>query len=464
MSLATSFMNQHRRQPETTCLVIGDEYYTWAQVSEWVLAAVAHLEELSLDDTTVLGCKSEDVLDRIVWMVAASWAGYTWSLSRAVSLDDPQSVHWVEDSLKSRATTSSQPTVWSVNKPHWILQSSGTTGEPKLISLTWRQIEANASGAEDRFRLVKEDRWLCVLSLGHVAGASIIARSCVVGFSVCFGKFDPEEFSDTVNRHRITIMSVVPTMLSRIVACNPGVPESLRVLMVGGAAFPKSLESLAGTWPIWLTWGMSETASQIATSPIVEALEDGLEPIAGVQVSVDDEHFLCVHGAIAPGEIFRTSDIGTVSPGGRIQVHGRGDDVVKVGGNRVNLARVRRIFEEHTNQLEFEVFSVRDEEFGNHVGIAFTHDIEGSLNQLLLAADALEVWERPHWLMPMLELPLTSRFKVDREKLALECEARRQNVRARPSRLEFLPGNQLTTTNKSSDSFVHKDSEGRVTL
>ena len=143
---------------------------------------------------------------------------------------------------------------------------------------------------------------------------------------------------------------------------------------------------------------------------------------------------------------------------------GRGDDVIKVAGNRVNLARVRRIFEQKTDALEFEVSSISDEEFGQQVGLAFKQVIDGSLDALLHASEGLEVWERPHWLMPVLELPLNHRFKFDRDQLARECEVRRKRFRKRPGRMTFLPGDQLMKLEDSIDSFVYKDSEGRVTL
>ena len=130
-------------------------------------------------------------------MLAASWAGYTWSLSHTVS---SKSIHWVEAPLESRSNVTSKPKIWSSHQPHWLLQSSGTTGEPKLISLTWDQIEANARGAEERFKLTPRDRWLCVLPLGHVAGASIVARSCVIGFSVCLDEFNAERFKTFMTR------------------------------------------------------------------------------------------------------------------------------------------------------------------------------------------------------------------------------------------------------------------------
>ena len=68
-------------------------------------------------------------------------------------------------------------------------------------------------------------------------------------------------------------------------------------------------------------------------------------------------------GPVAPGGSWEC-DYGEVSDTGRVHVFGRSDDVVKVGGNRVNLARVRRVLAHALPELQFELFTISDEVYG----------------------------------------------------------------------------------------------------
>ena len=464
MSLATAFHKQLKLRPSQPSLRFGGQVYTWIQVAERLKGAVAHIRSLELGDRTTLATATDDPFTRVLWMLAGSWCGHVWLLSGKQVGEEPSNVVWLHASIEASSEELPEPAAWLEDDVHWLLRSSGTTGQPKLISLSWLQIEANARGAEQRFGLTSSDSWLCVLPLGHIAGASIIARSFVVGLSVSLSDFCADTFSDTIDLHGVTVASVVPTMLGRVLARSSRPPASLRILMVGGAAFPRRLAEQAEDWPVWLTWGMSETASQIATSPMKTALEEGLEPIADTVVSVDQDQYLCVRGPIAPGGYWQTSDLGELSASGKVRVHGRGDDVVKVGGNRINLARVKRIFEEEVSAVDLEVFAVSEDDLGVQVGLAYRQGTDGILESLTKAAEALEVWERPHWLMPMLELPLNHRFKVDRGQIAAECEVRRKQFGSVPGRMTFLPGDQLLEPTGSVNSTVYRDSEGRLTL
>lgn len=464
MSLASLFDNQCRDNPNGIFLTIDGASHSWSDVRAALAGAIARLKELNYPEDSLLGTKGTDPFERIVWMVAASWVGLPWFLGSSSDESLTEDVYWLDGLSSNRPGVCDVPEEWSDDSRHWVLLSSGSTGAPKLISLSWSQILANAEGAKERLGLFSDDKWLCVLPLGHIAGASIVARSCLIGFETVVEKFDATTFHRVVESRDVTLTSLVPTMLRRILSHDVVAPRGLRALMVGGAAFPRDLEPKASAWPIWLTWGMSETASQVATSPMAEALESGLEPIAGVDVSVDSEGYLVVSGPIAPGGAWRSSDIGVVDEDGKVKLKGRGDDVVKVGGNRVNLARVQRILQTHAEHVECEVFPVSAEDLGYEVGLAYRASVGDELDILIRAADHLNPWERPHWLMPVLEFPLTERFKVDRMSLARECGKRRSQFDLKQGRMTFLPGDQFKELRPLNESFVDYDNEGRVTL
>jgi len=117
----------------------------------------------------------------------------------------------------------------------------------------------------------KNERWLNVLPIFHVGGASIFARAHVLDLEVIDHsdrKWQPADFLTALHDHRIQWVSVVPTQLHDILLEQVEPPESLRGIIVGGGRVPRSLfdPALDLKWPLHLSYGMTEMASQVATS------------------------------------------------------------------------------------------------------------------------------------------------------------------------------------------------------
>ena len=146
MSLAASLSRLLLSAPEQIALQIGADTYTWADLGHHVAGAVDYLEDLDLSPEQALASKTEDPFRRVVWMLAASWGGYSWFLGSASNATGTQNLVIVEDDYCPKDSALAAPAIWSEHQPHWLLLSSGTTGAPKLLSLTSSQIEANARG------------------------------------------------------------------------------------------------------------------------------------------------------------------------------------------------------------------------------------------------------------------------------------------------------------------------------
>ena len=100
-----------------------------------------------------------------------------------------------------------------------IIHTSGTTGKPKAATLTAGNIWHSALGAALMLETQRNERWLCVLPLYHVGGLSIILRSLIHHTAVEFGPtapFDVQETNRVLSENPITIVSLVPTMLQRL--------------------------------------------------------------------------------------------------------------------------------------------------------------------------------------------------------------------------------------------------------
>ena len=160
-----------------------------------------------------------------------------------------------------------------------LLFTSGTTGTPKAAVLSRRALLAAAKAATDHFKWSTEDRWALALPVAHVGGFSILTRCLFNRAAVVLpGRFEPRAFSEALRTFKVTITSLVPTMLRRMLDHGfQGAPD-LKTVLLGGAP-PKGVwaEARRRGIPVVEAYGMTETCAF--------AVVDG-RPLPGVQIDI----------------------------------------------------------------------------------------------------------------------------------------------------------------------------------
>jgi o-succinylbenzoate---CoA ligase len=250
-----------------------------------------------------------------------------------------------------------------------VMHTSGSTAAPKRVSLTYGNWMWNALGSALALGLDAEERWLCPMPLAHVGGLSILLRSTIYGTTVVLpGRFDVDavkrELSDP--ERRITLVSLVPTMLSRLLDAGLEHPPTLRWALLGGAPIPPALvaRARAAGVPIASTYGMTEACSQIVTRGW---------PLTGTELRVADDGELLVRGpTVAPGALgadgwLHTGDLGTLDERGRLTVIGRRSDTIVSGGENVAPAEVEAVLLEHQAVADAAVHARPDAEWGERL-------------------------------------------------------------------------------------------------
>ncbi len=280
-----------------------------------------------------------------------------------------------------------------------VLFTSGTTGRAKGACLGWGAFRASAEGAEERLGAVVGKRWLACMPLFHVGGLSILLRSALFGGPVrVHARFEASAVSDALDRGDIAGVSLVPTMLSRLLAVREGrpVPDGLEVLLLGGAAIPPGLlrRALDSGYPVCTTYGLTESCSQAATSSPLRRGSPGamaVRPLRDVQIRIADGERTLPAGD--PGEILvrgpvvmqgylndpvataralrggwlHTGDIGYLDADGGLHVIDRRDDLVVTGGENVYPAEVEAVLDEHPDVAEAGVAGLPDPDLGARV-------------------------------------------------------------------------------------------------
>jgi o-succinylbenzoate---CoA ligase len=227
--------------------------------------------------------------------------------------------------------------------PATLIHTSGTTADPKPVALTLGNWTWNALGSAVALGLDPQDRWLCTLPLSHVGGLAILIRSAIYGTTVVLHeRFDTETVLTAIERDHVTLVSLVPTTLERLLDAGLKAPNPLRVALIGGGPLPPVLATQAqeAGIPVAQTYGLTEACSQVTTSLPGEPETAG-RPLVGQRLAIaDDDEILVAGPTVAPGAAdadgwLRTGDCGMLDAQGRLVVTGRKADTIVSGGENV---------------------------------------------------------------------------------------------------------------------------------
>ena len=333
-------------------------------------------------------------------------------------------------------------------EPFAIIHTSGTSGAPKGAVLTYGNFFYSAMASAYHLGHRPDDRWLCVIPLYHVGGLSMLMKGVLHGVTVdLHPKFNLERINKVLDTQPITLISLVPTMLYRLLESRTHWPESLRMILLGGAAAPPELLERCQEMglPVATTYGLTEAASQVATilpEDVYRKPGSVGKPLLFTSVKIIDENGdpaaqgeygeIVVSGptvmqgyyndpeatakALRNGEL-HTGDIGYLDEEGDLFVVQRRSDLIVSGGENVYPAEVEQVLRRHPAVKEAIVVGMPDAEWGQQVVAAIELIEHASLDEDALIAfcrEHLAGYKLPRRILFVNSLPQTASGKIQR--------------------------------------------------
>jgi O-succinylbenzoic acid--CoA ligase len=306
----------------------------------------------------------------------------------ALSLDEPlgEGSARGEGSEAGAARRGMDTTVHDLSSIAVVIHTSGTMSSPRPVELTYGNLLWSALGSAAALGLDPRERWLCALPVSHIGGLSILLRSAIYATTaVVHERFEVDRVLHALREQPITLVSLVATTLARLLDAGLDGPPSLRCALTGGgpvgAAMVRRARS-AGV-PVSLTYGLTETCSQVTTTPVAALARGGEPAVDGVDLACPplfctrlriaaDQEILVRGPTVAPGGLapdgwLHTGDLGGLDSGGRLRVTGRKADTIVSGGENVAPVEVEAVLEAHPDVLEAAVLGRADARWGEAV-------------------------------------------------------------------------------------------------
>ena len=284
--------------PDRACLIAEGRLFPFAEVATRVRSAVTALRDRGIERGDRVALVPRADVDSVVWLYALFELGAPAVLlhprlterERQALMRAAAPRYAIEEPAPGGDPSQSLPAP-SEPPPSETLAvvfTSGSSGASRGSRLSRAAFVAAEVAHAKRLGWEEDDRWALFMPPAHVGGLSILTRSLIARRCVVLGPpgFDARTVTEVLERDRVTLCSLVPTMLQRLLDLEPAWSPApfLRAVLVGGAHYPAALRERAErrAVPALATYGCTEACSQVATqSPSQRGTPGSGTPLPG---------------------------------------------------------------------------------------------------------------------------------------------------------------------------------------
>lgn len=313
---------------------------------------------------------------------------------------------------------------WLEGARDFVVQTSGSTGQPKPILLRRQQMVASARATAAALKLTEGEHCLLCLGTEHIAGRMMIVRAFVAGMKLICVEPTANPLQNIPARTRIDFIAVVPYQMEQMLRAQSWVlsQSSLRII-IGGAALSSvaraAIETIGAA--CYATYGMTETLSHIALQKLNgEGKSECFRVLPGVSVELDERGCLVITTEYLLEKVVTNDLAQLLSPDGFLWL-GRVDNIINTGGVKVSPEQVEAKLYKAIKGIgiaeRFVVSSVPDYRTGEKVVLVVEQDeIGDQLRRRMheLFDVCLSRYERPRSIYCIDSFPLTESGKINR--------------------------------------------------
>lgn len=303
-----------------------------------------------------------------------------------------------------------------------VLHTSGTTGRPKAVPLTHRNLTRTMKNIQLTYELTPKDRTMLVMPLFHVHGllCGFLAPLLSGGSVIVPLKFSAGEFWTDFITHKANWYTAVPT-IHQILLKNPPPTTKPEIRFIRSCSSPLSptvfhaLEEAYGA-PVLEAYAMTEAAHQMTSNPLPkngkrqpgsvgvgQGVEVKILDQEGNEVAQGSEAEICIRGenvtkgylnnekankeSFTKDGFFRTGDQGKKDKDGYVIITGRIKELINKGGEKISPIELDNVLTRHPAVSEAVSFAIPDDMYGQEVGVAIVLK-----NGQKLGEDELRKW------------------------------------------------------------------------
>jgi len=475
-SIVSRFRGIVARFPERTAVIAPGQSFTYRELEARVAATAAAIRERATSSTVALLCPNAPAFP--VLLLASLWAGKTVAILPTLApapllkmmaaevgaelvitteefvprLVEVQLACWIGET-SATADPLKVPMQPMAQEASILLYTSGTTGRPKAVMLSERNVLDNAAGSRDAIGFDHRDVMLAILPLFHAYGLTVtVVLPLTEGATIVIpDRFIPRAILQTIEQHKVTAFVAVPGQY-RVLVKEPITVDasSLRICIAGAERLPDQVahefrerfdrEILQG-------YGATEVSPVITVNPPgANHIGSAGRPLPNLRLSITDDNGrelpanqtgeVCVQGSavmlgyfndptgtarkISDG-LLHTGDKGHIDNDGYLHLVGRADDLVKISGEKVYPAEVETALETIDGVEEAAVVALPDEKHGSRLAAFILLQAGRSLNESDLRAacrERMENYKIPRSIAFVEQMPRTATGKTDKRTLA----------------------------------------------
>lgn len=264
---------------------------------------------------------------------------------------------------------------WLNGQETFYFQTSGSTGAPKTIRATRKQLLASVELTQKAFHLRSGEVALLCLPIDFIAGKMMLIRGMQLGWHIIVQKAQSNPLLNLQVSQKIDFAAFVPLQVQTILEQTPEKIHQLfhtkSVIIIGGASISEKLEKSIEKLeiPTFHTYAMTETLSHIAIRRLNGFnKQDYFQVLEGVKIRLDDRECLCIVSPTTNFQEIITNDKAELIAEDKFRIVGRIDNIINSGGVKIQLELVEKIvekvFDKENITRRFFCTGIPDEKLG----------------------------------------------------------------------------------------------------